>query len=109
MRRMFSDCANYKDEKKTKIKTDDKFCINTFENQDILKNRYDMPFGIQIIKNTKRLNFFSLSCMFLVQYALYRSNAHYNELVVHMKQTSASRFTLNTLLLFDNHTKYFSL
>lgn len=45
--------------------------------------------------------------MFLVQYALYRGNAHYNELVVRMKQTSASCFTLNTLLLFDNHTKYF--
>ncbi len=61
MRRMFSDWANYiqryEDEKKKK-KPDDKFCINTFEKQKyILKNRYDMPFGIQIIKNTKRFSF----------------------------------------------------
>lgn len=51
--------TTYKDTKmkKKKNKSDDKFCINTFENQYILKNRYDMPFGIQIIKNTKRFSF----------------------------------------------------
>lgn len=62
MRRMFSDQAYYIQRWGEKQQQpDDKFCNNTFENQDILKNRYDMPFGIQIIKNTKRFsfNFFS--------------------------------------------------
>lgn len=60
-----------------------------------------MPFGIQIIKNTKRFPltfFFFMKLQYaqyaqLVQYALYKINEHYNELVVHMKQTSASCYT----------------
>lgn len=39
----------------------------------------------------------------LVQYALYKSNEHYNELVVHMKQTSASCYTYYTTAFWQSY------
>lgn len=62
-----------------------------------------MPFKIQRIKNTKRVSFTfpPMKLHVLVQFALYKK--HITIMVLHMKQT------LNTLLLFDNHTKLFCL